>query len=64
MSDDLDDVEFEFELLNSDDCRLITLVCTADRELSPDEYAQALKMFAERIESIVTMAEASGHTLN
>jgi len=60
----LADIDLEFELLNSDDGKLITLVCTADKELSPDEYAQALKLYAERIEAIVTMTEVSGHILN
>jgi len=49
---------FEFELLNSDDGRLITLVCALDREISPEEYAEALRAFADHIESLTAMAEA------
>lgn len=69
---DVDDVEeegedsygYEFELLNSEDGKIITLVCSSERLMTPDEYAQALAAFAERIESILTMAELSNSTLN
>ena len=59
-----DDISFEFELLNSDDMLITTLVCSADKPLDPCEYAQALRAFADRIDSIVTMAEVSGNTVN
>jgi hypothetical protein len=62
--DDLDEIAFEFELLNSDDQKIITLVCTTDREILPEEYAEALRAFADRLDTIMTMAEASGGTIN
>lgn len=65
--DDFPDVEtfsFEFELHSTDDGKIITLVCTTDRELTPDEYAQALQEFAERIDSIVNMNEVVSDLLN
>lgn len=65
-SDDFayDEIDFEFELMNSVDGKLITLVCTSNKELTPDEYAQALRQFADRIESIITMSEASSNLIN
>lgn len=57
---EVDEYEFEFELLNSSDGLTVTLVCSADRILTPDEYAGALRAFADRIDSIVTMAEVGG----
>ena len=60
-----EELDFEFELVNSEDGRVITLVCRTSRELFPDEYAQALKAFAERIESVVSMnSEVEKSTLN
>lgn len=61
---EIDELDFQFELLNDDDLRVITLVCTASRPLAPDEYACALMAFAERIESLATMAEVSTGTMN
>lgn len=55
---------FEFELLNSNDGKTITLVCVVDREVTPDEYAVALIAFAERINSLLSMSEASNGTMN
>jgi hypothetical protein len=54
-----DGTEFEFELLNSEDGKTVTLVCHSDKALAPDEFAQALRSFADRIDSIITMAEVS-----
>lgn len=59
-----DSYEFEFELLNSEDERIITLVCHSDRIMDPQEYADALRSFADRIDSIATMADVSGQSLN
>lgn len=65
MSDEFpEEYDFEFELLNSTDGRIITLVCSTSRELSPDEYAQALIAFAERISSILDMSEVATDTMN
>lgn len=64
-SDEPDDENnFEFELLNSEDGLIVTLVCCSDRELSPEEYAEALRAFAERIHALATMSEAETGTLN
>lgn len=60
---DEEDLEFEFELLNSPDSKIITLVCSSKRPLSPDEYAEALKAFADRIDSIMSLSDAD-NTLN
>lgn len=43
-------VNFTFELLNSDDGKTVTLVCVAERELTPDEYVKALKEFTKQID--------------
>lgn len=60
-----EEIDFEFELVNSDDGRVITLVCRTPRELFPDEYAQALKAFADRIESLISMQmDVDGNILN
>lgn len=58
-----EDFEFEFQLLNSEDGKIITLVCSANRELSPDEYVQALIAFAERMEALSSLSDAS-NTMN
>ena len=58
------DCNFEFEMLNSADGKIITLVCTADKELTPDEYVTALRAFASRIETILTLGEETAGTLN
>lgn len=50
-------VDYEFELMTSDDGLRITLICRASSELSPDEFAQALRDFAHHIESLVSVAE-------
>jgi hypothetical protein len=55
--------EYEFELMNSEDGHIVTLVCHSNKMLEPCEYAEALRTFADRIDSIVTMAEV-GNTLN
>lgn len=62
-SDFTDDIEFSFELLNSADGLIITLACISSKEMLPDEYAKALRDYADRIESIMSMAEVST-TLN
>ena len=59
-----DELTFEFELLNSDDHRTITLVCTSDIEMTPDEYSQALIAFAERMQVLGEFSEADFNTLN
>lgn len=68
MDDENDDIfeelDVEFELLNSEDCQLITLVCRSSKPLAPEEYALALIGYAERIETISSMAEVSGSTIN
>lgn len=61
FDESLDDgTEYEFEVFNSEDGLFVTLTCFSTKELAPDEYAQALRAFADRIESIVTMSEVSG----
>jgi hypothetical protein len=55
---------FSFELLNSPDGLIITLVCCSTQELSPDEYAEALKAFADRICALTSMSEVETDTLN
>lgn len=62
--DDLIEFNFEFELLNSDDGKIVTLVCSSDRILEPNEYAMALREFANRIETILTMSEVESGPLN
>jgi len=59
-----DEIEFEFELTNSDDMSTVVLVCTSSCPLAPDEYAQALRAYADRIEAIATMSEVSAGTIN
>lgn len=54
-----DDIEFSFELVNSEDGLIVTLACVSSKELMPDEYAKALRDYADRIETITTMAEIS-----
>lgn len=62
--DDEEETSFEFELLNSDCLTIATLVCKADKEITPDVYASALREYADRIESILSMAECSDNLLN
>jgi len=62
--EDADEFEFEFELLNSEDSRTVTLTCHSTRPLEPSEYADALRAFADRIDSLLTMSEVSGNALN
>jgi len=57
LSDEYDDYEFEFELVNSDDGLTVTLVCEASRPLTPDEFADALVAFAERMRILGNMNE-------
>lgn len=64
FEDEDDEIEYSFELLNSDDGKLITLVCSCDKEMNPTEFAEALKQFADRIESLVTLTEAESGTVN
>lgn len=64
MSWDEEELEVEFELLNSEEGKIITLVASCSREPDPLEYAQMLREFAERIESLTTMSELSNSTLN
>jgi hypothetical protein len=52
-----EEYEFEFELLDSDNPSIITLACYSSKELSPEEYADALRAYADRIESIANMSE-------
>jgi len=59
-----DEFTFEFELLNSDDGLTVTLVCRSDVIMTPDEFAQALHSFADRIDTIASMREAEGSTIN
>lgn len=59
-----EEYEYEFELLNSEDELIITLVCHSDRIMDPQTYAEALRAFADRIDSIATMSDVSGQTLN
>lgn len=59
-----DEFEFEFELLNSEDGKVITLVCSVSREIGPQEYAEALMAFAERIGTLLTMSEADSQGMN
>ena len=55
---------FEFELLNSEDGLTTTLVCRSDQPMSPDDFAQALRSFANRIDSIANMSDVSGGIIN
>jgi hypothetical protein len=55
--DDFEEYDYEFELLNSDDERIITLACRSSKILSPTEYAEAIRAYADRIESILHMSE-------
>ena len=55
-----DDVDFQFELNNSADGLIITLVCASSRPLNPDEYAYALRTYVDRIETITSMTEIAG----
>lgn len=56
MDSEWDDSEEEhyiacqFELLNSEDERTITLVCSADEPMDPLSFADALKKYAKQIE--------------
>lgn len=47
--DGYEEFDFEFELLNSEDGLIVTLVCACSRELTPDEYADALVAFSQRM---------------
>ena len=58
-----EDYEFEFEIVNSECGLLVTLVCDASRPLTPDEYADALIAFAERIRILGNMNEET-QTMN
>lgn len=49
--------EYEFELLNSVDGKVITLACTSNHELDPQQYAHALMSYAERILTVQSMSE-------
>lgn len=70
MVDPLDDeeieeeIEFEFEVHNSEDMKILTLICHSDKPLDPADFAYALKAFADRIEVIVSMEQLSSGTLN
>lgn len=62
--DDFDDIDVSFELLNSVDCLTITLVCSTEKELNPYDYAEALRAFADRIETLSSINEQISGTLN
>lgn len=47
---EFDEYDYEFELLNSDDGLLVTLVCASSRELAPEEYLEALRSFIDRMD--------------
>ena len=65
MEDEEEDgIYFEFELLNSCDGKIVTLVCSTEEPLSTSDFAEALRAFADRVETIETMSEASGYSLN
>lgn len=59
-----DENNFEFEVLNSEDGRIVTLVCFSQQELNPLEYAEMLRAFADRIDSLSTMAEIDMNSIN
>lgn len=61
---DSDGTEFEFELMNSENGLHITLVCRSDKPLEPYDYAQALRAYADRIDSILSIGDLSAGTLN
>lgn len=50
-----EEINFQFELLNSEDGRTITLVCSSDIPLDPDEYAEALRCFLERLDTLSSL---------
>ena len=62
--DDIDEISFQFELLNSVDEKTITLVCSSDKPLNPDEYREALRSFLERLDTIMSLDETNGNLLN
>ena len=67
MNDDdgaWEEFNFEFELLNSEDGLTVTLVCRTDHPMTPDEFAQALHSFADRIDAVTSMQEIEGNTIN
>lgn len=57
--EDFEEYEYEFELMNSNDEKLITLACRSSKVLDPTEFAEALRNYADRIESILSMSELS-----
>lgn len=59
-----DEGQFEFEILNSHDGKIITLVCRSDKELHPLEYADAIVKYAERIKTLVSLSEFSNNSIN
>lgn len=54
-----EDLKFSFELLNSEDGKCITLVCISETELTPDEFAYALKEYARSIEIHLDISEST-----
>lgn len=53
-----------FELVNSEDGRIISLTCISKHELTPDQYAQELIAYAERIMIYGELEEISAGTMN
>jgi len=58
-----DDFNFEMEVLRDETETLITLSCKSDRPLTVDEYVFAIRSFADRIETLTSIAELA-NTVN
>lgn len=63
MSED-EEYEYEMEIMTDDDKKLITLTCVSSKLLTPDEFAEALRAYADRIDTLLSMRDLSSNTIN
>lgn len=57
------EIDYEFELLNSEDGLTVTLVCRSSEPLCPEDFALALHEFADRIDILLSL-NGGGNTVN
>lgn len=58
MDEEDDQLDLHFELINSDDLLLTTLTVRSNVPLTPEDFAAAIRAYADRIDVINTMADA------
>lgn len=63
MDDEVTELHFECELVNSNDDLITTVIIRTDQPPSPDDLAYVLRKYADKIESLAHLSEAS-NTMN